>query len=131
VAARAFDRVRAGGEGRRLSRERLRVTRRGIDVVTRHVARFGDDVANQVMLDRLHRMVDGDIEPTHYDLNYYSHELREFVRYRRQGFATGAGDDYELWNNAHSATLSDYGLLELDENGNRNLFHPDAWPYLP
>jgi hypothetical protein len=73
----------------------------------------------------------GEIEPTQYDLNYYSHELRESVRYRRQGFPTGAGDDYELWNNAHTATLQDYGLRELDANRNRNLFHPDAWPFLP
>ncbi len=39
---------------------------------------------------------------------YDSHELRESVRDRRLGFPTGAGDDYELWNNAHTATLQDY-----------------------
>jgi hypothetical protein len=65
------------------------------------------------------------------EIDYYSHELREFVRYRRRGFPTGAGDDYELWNNAHAATLQDYLLRELDADGNRNLFHPDAWPFLP
>jgi hypothetical protein len=27
--------------------------------------------------------------------------------------------------------LEDYGLPELDTNGNRNLFHPEAWPFLP
>ncbi|CAN0504772.1 unnamed protein product, partial [Phaeothamnion confervicola] len=40
----------------------------------------------------------------------------------------GAGDDYELWNNVHTATLLDYNLQELDADRNRNLFHPDAWP---
>jgi hypothetical protein len=83
------------------------------------------------MLDRLRRIVIGEIERTQYDLNYYAHELREFVRYRRRGFPTGAGHDYDLWNNAHTATLRDYDLQELDENRNRNLFHPDAWPLIP
>jgi uncharacterized protein len=103
---------------------------RGIDAVERHVGRFGNDEANVVMVDRLRRIVRGEIEPTQPDLNFYPHELRESVRYRRQGFPSGAGDDYDLWNHVHSATLEDYGLKELDANGNRNLFHPDAWPFL-
>jgi hypothetical protein len=107
------------------------VTDRGIDVMERHISRFGDDEANQVMVDRLRRAARGQNEPTRIDLNFYAHELREFVRYRRQGFPRGAGDDYNLWNNAHTATLEDYGLNELDANGNRTLFHPDAWPFLP
>jgi hypothetical protein len=83
------------------------------------------------MVDRLRGIARGEVQPTRYDLSFYSHELREFVRYRRLGFPTGAGDDYYLWNNAHAATLANYGLQELDENGNRNLFHPNAWLYFP
>ena len=60
-----------------------------------------------------------------------THELREYVRYRRRGLPTGAGNDYDLWNNVHTAALEDHGLPELDTNGNRNLFHPEAWPFLP
>jgi hypothetical protein len=131
VTAREFDATRAGGPIRRLSTRRLKVTDRGIDAVERHIGRFGKDDANQVMVDRLRGIASGEMEPTHYDLNYYSHELREYVRYHRQGFAAGAGDDYDLWNNAHTATLEDYGLRELDDHGNRSLFHPDAWPFLP
>jgi hypothetical protein len=107
------------------------VTSRGIDVVERHISRFGHDDANQAMVGRLRRIARGDLEPTPYDLNYYAHELREYVRYRRRGFLTGAGDDYDLWNHAHSAALEDYSLRELDPDGNRVLFHPDAWPFLP
>jgi hypothetical protein len=114
-----------------LSTERIRVTVRGIDAVERHIERFGVDHANQVMVDRLRRIVRGEIDPTQLDRNFYAHELREFVRYRRQGFPVGAGDDYDLWNNAHTATLEDYRLSELDADKNRNLFHPDAWPFLP
>jgi hypothetical protein len=131
VTGRKFDPTQAGGQIRQLSIGRIKVTDRGIDAVKRHIGRFGNDEANQVMVSRLRRIARGEIEPTQCDLNYYAHELRESVRYRRQGFPTGAGDDYELWNNTHAATLEDYGLRELDADGNRNLFHPDSWPFLP
>ena len=64
------------------------------------------------------------MQATAADLNFYTHELREFVRYRRLGFPTGAGGDYGLWNNAHSATLADYGLVE----GPGVLYHPSVAP---
>ncbi len=107
------------------------MTHHGIDRVATHIERFGDDDANRVRLDRLRRIANGRMVPTQYDLNFYAHELREFVRYRRAGFPAGAGDDYSLWNNTHSATLLDYRLQELGIHGNRNLFHPDAWPFFP
>ena len=129
--SREFDPTQAGGPIRRLSMERIRVTDRGIDALERHISRFGNDEANNVMVDRLRRFAKGDLNPTRTDLNFYSHELRESVRYRRLGFPAGAGDDYDLWNNAHTASLEDYSLEELDINRNRNLFHPDAWPFLP
>jgi hypothetical protein len=130
VTGRDFDPTQAGGSIRQLSTKRIRLTERGIDSVERHIGRFGSDDANQVMVDRLRRITRGEIEPTQYDMNFYAHELREYIRYRRRGFRTGGGNDYELWNNAHSATLVEYGLTELDGNGCRNLFHPDAWPFL-
>jgi hypothetical protein len=130
VTGREFDPASAGGPVRQLSTSRLKVTFHGIEVVVRHIFRFGDDEANRIMVDRLRRIAKGEFEATQYDLNYYAHELREFVRYRREGFPSGAGDDYILWNNAHAATLDDYRLPELDADGNRNLFHPDAWPFL-
>ncbi len=99
VTGREFDPTQAGGPVRQLSTARIRVTERGIDALERHISRFGNDEANQVMVDRLRRIARGVTEWTQHDLNYYSHELREFVRYRRQGFPTGAGDDYDLWNN--------------------------------
>jgi len=131
VTGREFDPTQAGGRIRRLSTARISVTDRGIDALERHISRFGHDEVNQVMVDRLRRIARGEIEATQYDLNYYSHELREFIRYRGLGFPSGAGDDYDLWNNTHSATLEDYDLKELDDDGNRSLFHPEAWPLLP
>ncbi|MDB5172585.1 MAG: type secretion system tube protein Hcp, partial [Phycisphaerales bacterium] len=74
-----------------------------------HLARFGPDATNEASIARLREIAAGRLQPTQYDLNFYSHELREFVRYRRLGWATGRPADaeaaYDLWNHAHTATL--------------------------
>ncbi|MCG8421353.1 MAG: hypothetical protein MJE77_25830 [Proteobacteria bacterium] len=75
------------------------------------------------MLQRLRRIANGELQPTAQDLNFYTHELREFVRYRRMGHKTG-DPGYDVWNNAHTATLEDYGLSELSKP--HPLYHPEA-----
>jgi hypothetical protein len=102
----------------------VRITPKGINVVEKHLARFGPDAANQAMVTRLRDIAAGRLQPSQVDLNFYTHELREFVRYRQMGFATGSGGNYELWNNAHSATLADYGLVE----GPGVLYHQSIAP---
>jgi hypothetical protein len=68
------------------------------------------------MLDRLRRIADGKIESTQHDLNFYTHEMRESERYSNLGWECGQPSHpdaaYELWNNAHTATLEDYGLKD-------------------
>ena len=61
----------------------------------------------------------------------FSARMQARFRSENLGVWNRAGDDYDLWNNAHTATLEDYNLEELDPNRNRNLFHHDAWPFLP
>jgi hypothetical protein len=80
-SGREFDLEFAGGPIRRLSTGRVRVTERGLDVVTRRLERFGPDDPNEGMLQRLRDVVDGTLRPTSFDMNFYTHELREFVRY--------------------------------------------------
>jgi len=76
------------------------------------------------MVARLRSIADGDLAPTDYDLNYYTHELDEFQRYDNLGWPEGQPADadaaYELWNNAHTGALEDYGLSD------NQLYHPDA-----
>ena len=52
--------------------------------------------------------------------------VNSFVRYKKLGYPTGQptnpDDAYELWNNAHTATLEDYKLKE----GFGILFHPSV-----
>ena len=80
------------------------------------------------MLDRLEAIAAGQMKPTESDLRFYCHELREFVRYRRLGFASGQPADpdaaYDIWNNAHTAALEDYRVNELTSP----LHHSDAAP---
>lgn len=80
----------------------------------KHIARFGSDLPNALMIERLREISRGQRQSTPYDLNFYTHELREFVRYRRLGWDTGQPDDPEaandLWNHAHTASLEDYNL---------------------
>ena len=77
MTGREFYPTQADGPIRRLSTGRLKVTDHGINVVERHIGRFGKDEANQVMVHRLRRVAAGDLESTQYDLSYYAHELRE------------------------------------------------------
>ena len=113
-SGREFEPELAGGPIRRLSTERVKITNRGIEKVEKHIARFGSDLPNALMIERLREISRGQRQSTPYDLNFYTHELREFVRYRRLGWDTGQPDDPEaandLWNHAHTASLEDYNL---------------------
>jgi hypothetical protein len=127
TAWNGFDETLAGGPVRDFTTDGVRVSQRGIDVVERHVSRFGADEANSVMIGRLRQIEAGDIAPTTQDLNFYTHELREFVRYRRLGWEEGlpnsADQARQLWLQAHSASLADYNLPLRSES---LLYHPDA-----
>jgi hypothetical protein len=88
-AGRTFDPDAAGGAIRTLNTSRIKITPRGIDVVEGHLARFEPDAMNRLAVQRLRDIAAGRLESTPFDLNFYSHELREFVRYRRLGWPTG------------------------------------------
>lgn len=95
---------------------------------------------NEGMVARLRGIQAGEIEPTAQDLNFYTHELREFVRYRSLGLEAGlpdappagwqapAGSNFrtEVWRNAHSATLDDYGLPLRPAENESLLYHPSV-----
>jgi hypothetical protein len=127
-STREFDPALAGGPLRELSADRILITERGVAVVEEHAARFGPDAANHYMIGRLRGIVNGEISPTAVDRNFYSHELREYVRYRRLGWKSGKPADtnasYNLWNNAHTATLEEYRII--GPNTNSQLYHPEA-----
>jgi uncharacterized protein len=125
ISGRSFDPASAGGPIKSLSTIGVKVTQRGIDRVRQHVERFGYDRSNEYMIERLEQVAAGQIAPTQIDLNYYTHELRERMRYKELGYPTRQPADpyeaYTLWNNAHTATLEEYRV-----GGPTDLYHPDA-----
>jgi hypothetical protein len=108
----------------RLFTEGVKITPEGVAKVKEHVERFDPYVPNERMLDRLNKILRGIIPPTSYDVDFYTHELREFQHYESLGYKVGIPDDpdlaQDLWNNTHTATLEEYGLADKD------LYHPTA-----
>jgi hypothetical protein len=123
-SSRPFDPELAGGPVENLSMDGVTINHDGIAVVEKHISRFDHDPANDVMIGRLKSIANGEFPPEKVDLNYYTHECREYERYCNLGWETGEPEGaagYELWNNAHTATLEDYKLKDSD------LFHPDVY----
>ena len=90
ASGRPDDPNSAGGAVRNLDYRNVRVTEQGVDVVEAHVRRFdGGGDAELAMTERLRSIAGGEMLPEPVDLRFYTHELRESVRYRRLGFPTG------------------------------------------
>ena len=128
ASGREFDPEAAGGPIQQLDAGTARITNEGIQEVAAHLQRFtGEgslDAPEQGMLDRLTSIAAGDIEPTPYDLNFFTHELDEAGRYAKLGFGPESGVDlgspdmYDVWNDVHTAALEDYGISGAE------LFYP-------
>jgi hypothetical protein len=132
ASGREFDPEAAGGPIQQLEAGKARITSEGIQEATAHLQRFAGggalEAPEQAMLDRLTSIAAGDMKPTSYDLNFYTHELDEATRYAQLGFGPESGVDlgsptmYEVWNDVHTAALEDYGISGAD------LFHPEFAP---
>ncbi|CAI9680502.1 hypothetical protein [Elizabethkingia anophelis] len=123
---RPFNPDKAGGFILDLSWENAEITKDGIDIVKKHLDRFEDVVANRKMIKRLEDIETGKLEITDWDKRFYTHEKREYERYRDLGYENikHINIPEEIYNNAHSATLEDYKLFEFDKDNKRNLYHP-------
>lgn len=132
ASGREYDPAAAGGPVQHLDASSATVSRDGLDAVESHLRRFTAggqlDSPEQGMVDRLRAITAGELAPTHYDLNFYTHELREASRYANLGYGPesaanlGSPDMYDVWNNVHTASLEDYRISGGD------LYHPDVAP---
>ncbi|HCC0888052.1 TPA: type VI secretion system tube protein Hcp [Salmonella enterica] len=122
--SRPFDPDKAGGPIEHLTTEGVNITHEGVAIVEKHISRFDPDPGNDFMVSRLKKIANGNLLPEQVDLNYYTHECREYQRYCNLGWETGRPGDnleaYDLWNNTHTSTLEDYRITDND------LYHPDA-----
>ncbi|MCP2076290.1 UNVERIFIED_ORG: putative transcriptional regulator [Pseudomonas lini] len=111
-SGRDFNPQQAGGPILELDWRTAMVTQEGLDAVKLHIARLDQSDANVIMIERLERILSGEMNPGDVDKRFYTHETRELERFRAQGLA----DDFipsngsAEWNNAHTATLEDYKL---------------------
>ena len=121
-SGRPYDPEKAGGPTLDLDWTNATVTQAGIDLVRLHTSRFKSD-ANIIMINRLEKILRGDLLITDVDKRFYTHELRELERFRALGIPDGfLSDDGKDWNNTHTATLEDYKLADAVD-----LFYtPDA-----
>lgn len=108
--------------------ESIKITPKGFAKVVRHLSRFEYDKWNYGMLERMIQIILGAIEPTEWDRAFYSHELREYVWYRFNGWEYGQPEDdnesYNLWRILHDRTIEEYGI---DFDNQRNLlYHPNV-----
>lgn len=123
-SGRAYNPDKAGGPIERLDWREVKITATGIELVKLHTSRFGPSDANDIMINRLEKILQGKLQETDTDKRFYTHEIRELERFRTLEIPDKIrpNDDGEAWNNTHAATLEDYQLtseLEL-------LYTPEA-----
>jgi hypothetical protein len=123
---RPYDPDNCGGPIARLEWQSAVITQQGIALVIQHTNRFEKDPANGAMISRLQRINSKELTATDWDKRYYTHEIREYERYRQLGVPDGEDPGYEAWNDTHTATLEDYQLADNDAQGNSLLYHPEA-----
>ncbi|NYH08008.1 S-type pyocin domain-containing protein [Pseudomonas moraviensis] len=113
-SGRAFNPNETGGPIQELGWATATATSEGEIIVKLHISRFSASAANKVMLERLERIVRGELEATDTDKRFYTHELREFERFRALGYGDTERPDPEspVWNNVHTATLEDFQLAD-------------------
>ncbi|WP_223537647.1 S-type pyocin domain-containing protein [Pseudomonas sp. GL-B-16] len=122
-SGRFFNPAKAGGPILDLDWTSATVTQAGIDLIKLHTGRFRSSDANAIMIDRLKKILLGELVITDVDKRFYTDEIRELERFRALGVADGVNsDDGVIWNNTHAATLEDYKVKDAFEL----LYSPDA-----
>ncbi|PZW75607.1 S-type pyocin [Pseudomonas sp. 2848] len=109
-SGRPYDPTLAGGPILDLDWRTALITEVGIELVKIHTGRFEKSDANEVMINRLVKILRGELLVTDTDKRFYTHELRELERYRALKVPDDANPLDGTWNNAHTATLEDYKL---------------------
>lgn len=122
-SGRPFDKSKAGGPLLDLQWRNTKIDHEAVEKVRQHMSRFvGRDPQVDAMLNRALAIADGRLEATPWDKRFVAHELRERQRYEALGWKDGVPEDPTeatiLWNNAHTATLEEYKMKDIE------LLHP-------
>ncbi|CNI02445.1 S-type pyocin domain-containing protein [Yersinia frederiksenii] len=119
-SGRDYNTEKAGGPIQNLDWKGASIDRAGVDKVKLHTGRFESTPENAVMIDRLEKILKSELQVTDTDKRYYTHEIREFERYRNLGIKDGevpksVQEQKAVWNNTHTATLEDYKINEKEQ----------------
>lgn len=119
-SGRDYNKDKAGGPIQNLDWRGAIIDRAGVDKVKLHAGRFGESPDNKVMIERLEKILTGELQVTDIDKRYYTHEIRELERYRNLGVKDGTlpesiQEKKTVWNNTHTATLEDYKINEKEQ----------------
>ncbi len=87
----------------------------GIGQIKKHLSSLDQDAANDVMIDRLEKIANGEIDATEIDSNYFTHELGE----------KKLVDEGMNQQKAHIETLKNQGI-EYDKNAQNKLYTKEA-----
>lgn len=83
---RDFDINNCGGEILNLDWQHIEIFDEGLDMVKAHLERFESVEANRKMINRLEKIIDKEIPATDWDRRFYTHEIREYRRYKNLGY---------------------------------------------
>lgn len=113
-SGREFNPEQAGGAIQDLEWNSVTISQGGVDLVKLHTGRLSASDANYVMIERLEKILKGELDFTDVDKRYYTHEIRELDRFRALGYndTETPKQDSPAWNNAHTATLEDYKIKD-------------------
>ncbi|WP_408599768.1 S-type pyocin domain-containing protein [Pseudomonas sp. PLMAX] len=113
-SGRDFNPQESGGPITDIEWASASASQEGVIIVKLHTSKFLQSDANDVMIDRLERILRGELEMTDTDKRFYTHEIREFERFKALGYGDTEMPDPEspAWNNVHTATLEDFKLKD-------------------
>ena len=120
-----FDPENAGGPILNLTWSETRIAADIVADVRTPLAKFEDYAPNERMVEQLDAIARGDIQPTDFNLRFFSHEVSELEEYRNLEIPDNVAPDYDVWNNAHTATLEYFTTAEYDAMNNNTSYHPD------
>ncbi len=90
ISGRPFNPSKAGGRILNLSDRNVKITDKGVGLVEAHVRRFNPvGEAELRMVERLRSIAAQTLLADPVDLRFYTHELREYLRYQKLGYPIG------------------------------------------
>ncbi|WP_312923839.1 hypothetical protein [Empedobacter brevis] len=132
---RDFDVNNSGGKILSLDWQNVEIFDEGLEMVKKHLERFEPDDWNDRMIIRLEKIINKEIPTTDFDKRFYTHEIREYRRYKNLGNGNVKYTDIsenafqKIWDNTHAGTLEDYKIFEKIEYKGKSiysLYHPDV-----